>query len=61
MKFKLLMKTKMLKHKKFHAFKNSVCIYHANINVKMLTLVGILTFMSTINFNEHDKFHTQLG
>ena len=45
-------KTKIPTNKEAHlAFFKSLrcCIYHAN-NVKMPTIVGILTFMSRINF-----------
>ena len=34
----------------------SVVVYHANINNKMPTIFGILTFIY-----EHDKFHAQLN
>ena len=49
MKFHLLIKTKILK-KIFLAFKLSDIVLLLLINVKMPTLVGILTFMSKINF-----------
>ena len=54
MKFQLLLKTKMLKNKdiNFLAFELSLSdvIFIMLINVKMPTIVGILTFMSRINF-----------
>ena len=41
----------MLKNKTFLAFKLSlVAVFIMLINVKMLTIVGILTFMSMIKF-----------
>ena len=43
-------KTKMLKNKYFSCFSNSDVVFIMLINVKMPTIVGILTFMSTINF-----------
>ena len=58
MKFQLLIKTKML-IKIFLAFKLSDGVFILLINVKMPTIVGILTFMSRINFMlnrvEHEK------
>ena len=53
MNFKLLIDTETLKQVPAGVF-----ILH--INVKMPTLVGILTFMSKIN-NEQNKFHAQLS
>ena len=65
MKFQLLIKTKMLniyvrkrakirnrynQAKTFLAFKLSDDVFIMLINVKMPTIVGILTFMSMINF-----------
>ena len=48
--FQLLIKTKILTKEEVSGFKSlRCCIYHAN-NVKMPTIVGILTFMSRINF-----------
>ena len=45
MKFQMLMKTEMLKNKNFlHV------VFIMLINIKMTTIVGILTFMSMINF-----------
>ena len=65
MKFQLLMKTKLLKNKTFLAFKLSDVVYIMLINVKMPTIVGILTFMSMINFMlswvEHEKSFIALG
>ena len=55
MEFQLLTKTKMLKYKSFFAFKLSD-VFIMLINVKMPTIVGILTFMS-----RHDKFRGQLS
>ena len=50
MKFQLLIKTNLLKNKLFFAFKLSDVVFIMLINVKMPTIVGILTFMSKINF-----------
>ena len=50
MKFHLPLKTKKLKIKTFLAFKLSNVVFIMLINVKMPTFVGILTFMSIINF-----------
>ena len=52
MKFKLLIKTKILKMKKFLALRLSDVEFIMLINVKMPTIVivGILAFMSRINF-----------
>ena len=48
-KFQLLIKAKILTNKEVSCFKSlRCCIYHAN--VKMPTIVGILTLMSRINF-----------
>ena len=60
MKFQLLIKTKMLEKKKiFLAYKLSDVLFIKLINVKMLTIVDILTFISMINFMlrgvEHEK------
>ena len=50
-KFQLLRKTKMLKNKDLFCFKPSDVVFIMLINVKMpTTIVGILTFMSMINF-----------
>ena len=50
-KFQLLIKTKMLrKIKTFLAYKRSYILFIMLIIVKMPTIVGILTFMSMINF-----------
>ena len=43
-------KTKMLKHTVFLDLKLSDVVFIMLINVKMPTIVGILTFMSRINF-----------
>ena len=48
--FLLLFKTEMLKNKTFLAFKLSAAVFSMLINVKMPTIVGILTFMSMIDF-----------
>ena len=49
--FRLLIKTETLKKRVVsHAFKLSYDIFIMLINVKMPTIVGILTFMSRINF-----------
>ena len=48
--FQLLIKTKILKNNVFLASKRSDVVFIMLINVKMLTIVGIFTFMSTINF-----------
>ena len=51
MKFQLLIKAKMLnKILIFLAVKLLVGVFILLINVKMPTIVGILTFMSRINF-----------
>ena len=53
MKFKLLIKTKMMKKKNiFFAFKFSTVVFIMLMNVKMPTIVGILTFMSMILMHE---------
>ena len=49
-KFQLLLKTKIRQMKKFLALSISDVVYIMLINVKMPTIVGILTFMSRINF-----------
>ena len=54
-------KTKMLKNEDFLAFKLSDIVFIMQINVKMPTIVGILTLMSMVNFMfsgvgvEHEK------
>ena len=51
MKFQLLMKTKKAERiKYFLAFKLSDVVFIMLINVKMPLIVGILTFMSVVNF-----------
>ena len=50
MKFQLLVKTKMLKKWRILFLSNSNVGFIMLINVKMPTVVGILTFMSRINF-----------
>ena len=49
-KFQLLITAKMLKSKTFLTFKLSEGVFIMLINVKMPTIVGILTFMGMINF-----------
>ena len=49
MKFKLLIKTKMLEIKTFIAFKLSDVVFILLRNVKMPMIVGILSFMSRID------------
>ena len=49
-KFQLLIKTKMLKNTDFLAFILSEDVFILFINVKMPTIVGILTFMNRISF-----------
>ena len=50
MKFQLLTNTKYRQIKKFLALSFSDVVFIMHINVKMPTIVGILTFMSIINF-----------
>ena len=49
MEFHMLIKSKMLKIKTF-AFRCSDVVFIMLINIKMPTIVGILTFMSMKNF-----------
>ena len=49
-KFQLLINTKILTNKEFLAFSLSDVVFIMLLNVKMPTIVGILTFMSRINF-----------
>ena len=49
-KFQLLIKTNMLENKDFIASKFSDGVFIMLISLKMPTIVGILTFMSLINF-----------
>ena len=49
-KFQLLIKAKIPKMKRFLALSLSDVVFIMLINVKMPTIVGILTFMSRINF-----------
>ena len=51
-----LLKFKMLKKRNFLALIISNDVFIQLINVKMATIVGILTFMSRLS-----KFHTQLS
>ena len=46
----MLIKSKILKKKIFLAFRLSDVVFIMLLNVKMPTIVGILTFMSMINF-----------
>ena len=51
MKFQLPIKTKIPQKKEdFSCFKTLICCLILLINVKLPTIVGILTFMSRINF-----------
>ena len=50
MKFQLLIKLKYQQIKKFLVLSLSGVVFILLINVKMPTIVGILTFMSRINF-----------
>ena len=50
MRFQLLTKTKMLKIINFLGFKLSDVVFSMLVNVKMPTTVGIITFMSMIDF-----------
>ena len=49
-KLQLLIKTKILTNEKVYFFKSLRCCFYHAINVKMPTILGILTFMSRINF-----------
>ena len=49
MEFQMLIKLKYRQMKKFFAFSISDVVFIMLINVKMPTIVGILTFMSRIN------------
>ena len=59
MKVQLLIKTKILTNKKNLVIKLSDVVFILQINVKMATIVGFLTFMSRIHFMlvsvEHEK------
>ena len=46
----MLIKSKMLKINTFLAFRRSDVVFIMLIFIKMPTIVGILTFMSMINF-----------
>ena len=50
MKFRLLIKDKMVRNEDFVALKLSDAAFILCINVKMPTIVGILTFMHRLNF-----------
>ena len=54
-KFQLLVESKIRKNNDFSCTKHSDVGFIQLINVKMPTIVGILTFISK------DKFHAQLG
>ena len=49
MEFKPLTKTKMLKNKDFSCFQTLYVVFIMLINVKMSTIVGIVTLMSMKN------------
>ena len=49
-KVQVLIKTKMLKYKRCSLIKRSDVVLILLINAKMPTIVGILAFMSRINF-----------
>ena len=49
-KFQLLVKTKIPTNEEVSCFKLPDVVFIMLINVKMSTIVGILTFMSSINF-----------
>ena len=49
MNFQLLIESKILKNNDFFLPKTLRCLFIMLINVKMPTIVGILTFMSKIN------------
>ena len=59
MEFKPLTKTKMLKNKDFSCFQTLYVVFIMLINVKMSTIVGIVTLMSMQNnklgWVEHEK------
>ena len=50
MKFQLHIKTEILKNEDFLAFKPTGDVFITLINVKMSTIVDILTFLSITNF-----------
>ena len=59
MKFQQLMKTKMLENKDCTSFQTlfkTYVVFIMLINVKMPTVVGILTFMSMINLKQEKSF-----
>ena len=64
-KFQLFIKLKYRQMKKFLALSLSYVVFIMLINVKMPTIVGILTFMSRINFVlnwvEHEKCFVTSG
>ena len=49
-KIQLFIKTKIRTSEEVSCFKSLRCVFMMLINVKMSTIVGILTFMSRINF-----------
>ena len=61
----MLIKTKIPTNKDISCFKSLRCCIYLLINVKMPTIVGILTFMSRINFVlgwvEYEKSFITLG
>ena len=64
-KFQLLIKTKIQTNEEVSCFNLSDVVFIMLINVKMPTIVGILTFLSMINFVlsyvEHEKSFITLG
>ena len=48
--FQLLLKTKLTKNKDLSALKLANVVFILLVNVKMATIVGILTFISRVNF-----------
>ena len=54
--FQLLIKTKMLKKRFFLLSKSQDVVFIMLINVKMPTIVGILTSLSMINFGSMINF-----
>ena len=64
-KFRLLIKAKIPTNEEVSCFKSLIVVFIMLINVKMPTIVGILTFMSRINFVlssfEHGQFFKTSG
>ena len=50
MRFQLHIKAKILKNKDFFLLNDSDVVFIPPIKVKMSTIIGILTFMSRLNF-----------